>query len=145
MKTTKFHSSSALQTETLAHDFLSANDNLKLILLRGEVGAGKTVFVKGLARFLGIDPSSVKSPTYAYYNVYEGKKTLYHFDLYRLNDFIADLREEIREILLSEDRVVVVEWDQKIDFSSYPRAMVCFSPGDHPDQRFLDLKLYAGK
>lgn len=142
MKAIKVSSSSVLQTEILAHDFLSANANLKLILLRGEVGAGKTVFVKGLARFLGIDPLKVKSPTYAYYNVYEGRKDIYHFDLYRLSDYIADLQEEIREILRSEDRMVVVEWDEKIDFSAYSRALVCFSRGDDADQRFLDFKFY---
>lgn len=54
-----------------------------VVLLNGELGAGKTVFVKGVAKALGIEDEIV-SPTYAYMNDYGGK--LYHFDCYRLKD-----------------------------------------------------------
>ena len=59
---------------------LSAGD---VVLLNGEMGAGKTVFAKGVAKGLGID-DEILSPTYAYMNDYYGK--LYHFDCYRLKD-----------------------------------------------------------
>ena len=73
---------SAEETRTFAEKYaktLSAGD---VVLLEGELGAGKTEFVKGIAKGLGI-PDEITSPTYAYMNDYGGK--LYHFDCYRLS------------------------------------------------------------
>ncbi len=56
----------------------------KVILLRWELWAGKTLFTKGFAKGLGINPDQVQSPTYTYINIYDNK--LLHMDLYRLND-----------------------------------------------------------
>jgi tRNA threonylcarbamoyladenosine biosynthesis protein TsaE len=53
--------------------------------LKGDLGAGKTTFVKGIATALGIDADCVSSPTFSYLNIYEAKIPLYHFDMYRLN------------------------------------------------------------
>ena len=72
---------SAEETRAFAEKYaktLSAGD---VVLLEGELGAGKTEFVKGIAKGLGI-PAEITSPTYAYMNDYGGK--LYHFDCYRL-------------------------------------------------------------
>jgi len=56
------------------------------ISLRGELGAGKTKFASGVAKGLGVDPSTpITSPTYALLNIYQGRIPLYHFDLYRLS------------------------------------------------------------
>ena len=80
-----------------------------LILLFGELGAGKTTFVKGLARGLGIDEGVVRSPTFVIMHVYEGKSRIYHFDLYRLES-----EEDLVYIglydALEEDGLVAVEW-----------------------------------
>lgn len=72
---------SARETERFAKEYAKTLRPGDVVLLHGEMGAGKTVFVKGLAKGLGI-AEQVTSPTYAYMNDYGGK--LYHFDCYRL-------------------------------------------------------------
>ena len=90
--------------------FLKPQD---IILLDGDLGAGKTTFTKGLALGLGIK-KNVKSPTFTIVRKYhEGRLPLYHMDVYRLEDASAD------DIGLDEyfngDGVSVVEWSQFID------------------------------
>lgn len=58
-----------------------------IVCFFGDLGAGKTTFIKGLvAGASGSPQEDVNSPTYVYLNIYEGQKTIYHFDLYRLHD-----------------------------------------------------------
>ena len=79
-----------------------------VVLLYGDLGAGKTEFVKGLAAGLGVD-EPVTSPTFALLNVYQGRLPVYHFDLYRLRSL-----EELDGIGFGEfvggDGLAVVEW-----------------------------------
>ena len=106
-------SKKAEDTEKLARkiaQFLKPQD---IILLDGDLGAGKTTFTKGLALGLGIK-KNVKSPTFTIVREYhEGRLPLYHMDVYRLEDASAD------DIGLDEyfngDGVSVVEWSQFID------------------------------
>ena len=72
----------AEQTEALGEAFAKTLQKGDVVLLKGELGAGKTVFVKGMARALGIT-ARITSPTYAYMNDYDG--ILYHYDCYRLS------------------------------------------------------------
>src|SRR5712691_8780917 len=58
----------------------------EILLLSGPLGAGKTVFVKGLAGTLGIDSAEVTSPSFTLVNLYNGRLTLYHIDLFRLDE-----------------------------------------------------------
>lgn len=86
--------------------FMLAGD---MIALSGELGAGKTTFVKALARGLGIPTDDVSSPSYTLVNEYYGRIPLYHFDLYRLEgaDDVDDLGfDEYME----GDGLAVVEW-----------------------------------
>lgn len=84
----------------------------EIFLLSGELGAGKTVFAKGLAAGLGIDPADVTSPSFTLVNVYEGRLRFYHVDLYRLeSDRQVDLGLE--EIFEEEKAVAVVEWAER--------------------------------
>lgn len=78
----EFISSSAKETEEIACAYARQLSSGDVVLLYGEMGAGKTVFCKGVARGLGIE-DEILSPTYAYMNDYYGK--LYHFDCYRLS------------------------------------------------------------
>ena len=81
-----------------------------VLLLDGEMGAGKTVFTKGIALALGIN-AEITSPTYAYMNDYDGK--LYHYDCYRLSS-----GEDAEALGLTEyfygNGVCVVEWSENI-------------------------------
>lgn len=79
-----------------------------VILLVGQLGAGKTAFTQGLAAGLGIG-QQVNSPTFVLLKEYVGRLKLYHFDLYRLNNIEATVRQEWAEFLYG-DGISVVEW-----------------------------------
>ena len=81
-----------------------------LLALRGELGAGKTTLVRGVAAGMGIDPEQVRSPTFVLHQVYSRDGAmLHHLDAYRLGAG-ADLRHEVDLDGLLEQGVVVVEW-----------------------------------
>ena len=110
MATTISHSPA--ETAALGSEWGRTAENGLVIGLCGDLGAGKTQFVKGLARGLGID-SRVQSPTFALVNIYAGGRlTLFHLDLYRL-----DTPEQIAaaglEEYLQPSGVTVVEWAER--------------------------------
>jgi tRNA threonylcarbamoyladenosine biosynthesis protein TsaE len=85
-----------------------------VICLRGDLGAGKTHFTKGLAGYFGVKHEHVSSPTYALVQEYKGTDvTLYHIDAYRLNSIDEALGIGLDE-LLEGDGIYVVEWPERI-------------------------------
>jgi tRNA threonylcarbamoyladenosine biosynthesis protein TsaE len=115
--TTKSEAETAAAGRELAAT-LSAGD---VVLLYGDLGAGKTAFVRGLAEGLGVAPADVSSPTFTLVQEYRnGRVTLVHVDLYRLNDprEIDDLGlEEI-----AEGAVLTIEWADRLP-NGWPGAM----------------------
>lgn len=85
----------------------------EVVLLTGELGAGKTAFVRGLARGLGADPDEVASPTFVLLTAYPGRLTLHHADLYRLRGD-GDERELGLEELPGPAGVLAVEWAERL-------------------------------
>jgi len=85
----------------------------EVVLLSGELGAGKTAFVRGLARGLGADPEEVASPTFVLLTAYPGRLTLHHADLYRLRGD-GDEREIGLEELPGPGGVLAVEWADRL-------------------------------
>lgn len=81
-----------------------------VVLLNGDMGAGKTVFCKGIAKGLGIE-DEILSPTYAYMNDYDGK--LYHYDCYRLNSGAEAERLGLTDYFYGNG-VCVIEWAENI-------------------------------
>ncbi|MBQ8194353.1 MAG: tRNA (adenosine(37)-N6)-threonylcarbamoyltransferase complex ATPase subunit type 1 TsaE [Oscillospiraceae bacterium] len=88
---------------------LSAGD---IILYEGDMGAGKTHFTKGIARFLNVD-DEVTSPTFALVNEYSGDLPLFHFDLYRIDSY-DDLYAIGFFDYLDRDGIIAAEWSENI-------------------------------
>ena len=83
-----------------------------VVLLYGDLGAGKTAFVRGLARGIGADPEAVSSPTFTLVQEYAGPTlTLFHVDLYRLEP--AEIDDLGLEDLVAGDGVVAIEWAER--------------------------------
>jgi tRNA threonylcarbamoyladenosine biosynthesis protein TsaE len=87
-----------------------------IFLLTGDLGAGKTVFAKGVAAGLGIDPTEVTSPTFTLVNSHDGRLRFYHIDLYRLNEG-ATAGLGLDEIFEEADAVAVVEWAERLGYA----------------------------
>lgn len=92
-----------------------------VLLLEGDLGAGKTVLVRGLAEALGIDPGRIQSPTYTLIHEHEGAGgRLLHVDLYRLEG--PEVERIGLDDLLAEPAVKAVEWAERLSWSP-PRAL----------------------
>jgi len=102
-------SHSEAETRAIARDLAGRLEPDAIVLLTGELGAGKTAFVKGLAEGLGVDPSDVTSPTFTLVQEYRGGRlTLYHIDLYRLSPREVD--DLGLDELTASGGVVAIEW-----------------------------------
>jgi tRNA threonylcarbamoyladenosine biosynthesis protein TsaE len=109
-----FISHSPADTEALGEKFGRTAARGLVIALGGDLGAGKTQFVRGLARGLGI-PARVHSPTFTLVNEYGGGRLkLFHLDLYRLETPAQILSAGIGEFL-QPDGVAVVEWAERLE------------------------------
>jgi tRNA threonylcarbamoyladenosine biosynthesis protein TsaE len=111
----EFSTHSARETLELARSFGEKLKGGEAFLLTGDLGAGKTVFAKGLAAGLGIDPADVTSPTFTLVNSVEGRLRFFHVDLYRL-DSGAHQGLGLEEILDYQDAVTVIEWAERLGF-----------------------------
>jgi tRNA threonylcarbamoyladenosine biosynthesis protein TsaE len=106
----EYISNSLNQTLKIAKDFAKTLKPNDVVLLKGEMGAGKTAFTKGIAKGLNIN-SDITSPTYAYMNDYDG--VLYHYDCYRLSS-----GEDAEALGLTDyfysGGICVIEWSENI-------------------------------
>jgi len=114
----------------------------KLVVLRGELGAGKTTLVKGMAAALGANADEVTSPTFTLVHEYAGKKTrLVHLDLYRLEN-----ERELESIGLWEmaeqpDALVMVEWgDRFASVMERADAEIAITQGEVENERLLHVR-----
>lgn len=98
------------QTEALAARVAAALSPGDVVLLSGELGAGKTTFVRGAARALGVT-GAVTSPTFTIGRRYEGRVPVSHLDLYRLGD-LADEDPALLSDYLGPERIAFVEWPE---------------------------------
>lgn len=100
-------------TAAIARDMASTLTPGAVLLLSGDLGAGKTVFVRGLAEGLGADPDEVSSPTFTLLHEYRGGRlTLHHADLYRLS---AGATEDLGlDELVASGGVLAIEWPDRL-------------------------------
>jgi len=116
LKAGDYRTSNEEGTFNLARRLAESFQGREVVLLRGELGAGKTVFAKGLAAGLGVeDIGQVCSPSYTLLNIYQGRHLIFHFDLYRL-DKAADIDDLGLEDYLDRG-VILIEWAEKVRFS----------------------------
>ena len=111
----EFISKSVKDTETIAKEIVKSLSSGDVILLKGDLGAGKTAFVKSVVNALGGDKNLVTSPTFTLVNEYviEGQ-TIYHFDLYRINDVNELYNIGIEEYLYS-NAICFFEWPERAE------------------------------
>lgn len=111
---------SEAETEALGAELAASFTGGEVVLLEGELGAGKTVFVRGLARGLAVDPGEVTSPTFVLLTSYPGRLTLHHADLYRLTGDGDDLELGLDE-LPGPRGVLAIEWADRLSAEPWPR------------------------
>ncbi len=126
------------QTRLLAGAVAGLVDDGDLVLLVGDLGAGKTAFTQGFAAALGVS-APVTSPTFTLANRYEGRLTVNHLDVYRLEDLVEARDLAIPELL--EQGVTLIEWGQMI-LPALPteRLDVRITFGDGDDDRHIELR-----
>jgi tRNA threonylcarbamoyladenosine biosynthesis protein TsaE len=131
MKTQEVITRSAEETQRLAGRIASEFKGPAVLALHGELGSGKTCFVKGVARALGIE-RNITSPTFIIINEHRGRRPLYHVDLYRIRTPDEALCLGLDEYLHA-DGITVIEWAERagdlipedalhIEFETRPRA-----------------------
>ena len=129
---------SAEETESVGEAWGRVLEPGDVLLLIGDLGAGKTTLVRGLARGLGVS-AQVKSPTFAIHLQYPARWTLHHLDLYRLHD-PRELDELGWEDWFGREGVCVVEWGDRLgDLTPSFAVSVTLSDGN-TDERVLEIK-----
>jgi tRNA threonylcarbamoyladenosine biosynthesis protein TsaE len=134
------------ETRALAQAIAGRLEAGDLITLQGELGAGKTTFVQGLARGLDV-PQEATSPTFVLILEYEGRLPVLHLDAYRLTNRSGEpicydaLRDAgVLDLLEREDAVKLVEWPERIaDALPTARFAITISSGDTDDERQIEI------
>ena len=134
-------SHSVEETEAAAAEFARALRGGECVALEGNLGAGKTQFVRGLVRGLGGNPRAVSSPTFVLLNVYDTppiRLAVYHLDAYRIGG--ADDFESIGFTeLLGQGGVVVVEWAQRVRSLLPPESIHVRIEATGPSSRQIEI------
>ena len=138
-KTIQLESHSPEETERIGEKLASRLSGDEVIALCGGLGMGKTNFVRGLARGLGIH-TGVSSPTFALVNEYHGRLTLYHFDMYRVHSW-DDLYSTGFFDYLETGAVLAIEWSENIEAALPEEAIfVSMERGEAETDRKISIK-----
>ena len=114
MKKLEVLSHSAEETELLGKEIGKTLPSGTVLALFGELGSGKTTFVKGLIEgFAGVNKDEAASPTFNYVHIYSKEKTIYHFDLYRILNTDQFIEMGFAEMLKEAD-LCCIEWPERI-------------------------------
>lgn len=111
----------------------------EVILLEGGLGAGKTLLTKGILYGLDFDVDEVTSPSFTLVNRYDAKFTVYHLDLWRIEQDAA-FAVGLDEILEDENAVVIIEWSERLQNFSFPKKVIRVKiEGDGDDARQISI------
>lgn len=124
------YSASEQETEAIGREMAQRLAPGAVVAFTGDLGAGKTAFVRGMAQGLGIS-QRVTSPTFTIVNEYEGPTPLFHFDMYRLSGS-EDLFDIGWEDYLSRGGVCAVEWSEQVA-DALPEGTVYVTLTRHPE------------
>lgn len=122
---------SSAETEELGFELGALLPKNSVICFFGELGAGKTTLIKGIAKKVGEIPSEkVTSPTFVYLNIYNDEdnvltKPVFHFDLYRLSNADEFLHMGFEEYF-SADGICLIEWSERIE-DILPQSRICIT------------------
>lgn len=142
MKTTRHISQFPEETQKIARTIIQQYPQQKLFCLIGELGSGKTTFSQGIGTHFGLE--YMQSPTYTYLREYRLNsqffKKLFHYDLYRISNYLEILPLDFNEIIQEKSHFIIIEWADKILNSlSVPHLEIYFS--DYKDnQRIIEVK-----
>ena len=129
------------ETQAVARELSATLRAGDVVLLSGDLGAGKTTFVRGLAEGLGIDPREVSSPTFTLVHEYRGNGlTLYHADLYRLQRAATD--ELGLEEIGVQDGVLAIEWPDRLTHELAGATLVRLDVVDDASRR-ITIRPYS--
>jgi tRNA threonylcarbamoyladenosine biosynthesis protein TsaE len=130
------------ETRALAASLAEVLVDGDLLVLAGDLGAGKTCFTQGLGVGLGVT-SRITSPTFTLANEHQGRLPLHHLDVYRLDQIEDTLDLDLPELL--EHGVTVIEWGEQI-LPALPddRLVVRLLLGKDDDERRIELESFAG-
>jgi tRNA threonylcarbamoyladenosine biosynthesis protein TsaE len=136
----EFVCASPEETFALGEQFAESLQGGETILLRGGLGAGKTLFVKGAINALDFDIDEVTSPSFTLVNLYRAKFDVYHIDLYRIERNAA-FAVGLDEILENENAVVFIEWAERLeDFPPPEKTIEISIAGDGDEPRLIAIK-----
>jgi tRNA threonylcarbamoyladenosine biosynthesis protein TsaE len=123
------------ETAAVGRDLASTLRAGDVLLLSGDLGAGKTAFVRGLAAGLGIDPDEVSSPTFTLVHEYRGGRlTLYHADLYRLERAAT---EDLGLEQTGADGVLAIEWPDRLTHAIADAIAIRIEIRDETNRRIV--------
>lgn len=133
-----FKTKSPIETEKIGFKLGNLLKRGSIVLISGELGAGKTVLTKGIAKGMGID-DYVTSPTFMIVNEHLGDIPLYHFDVYRIDDY-TELYDIGYEEYFYGDGVCVIEWPEKIKpLIPKENIFIRMNMGDTFDERTIEI------
>jgi len=131
------------ETEALGRRIGALIETPLIIAMTGDLGSGKTAFVKGLARGLEVPEAfTVTSPTYTLINEYPGRFRLFHVDLYRITH-PGGLEDTGFEEILGEDGVVAIEWSERLTDDDFVPDMIIAIRTTGPTERLFAIKFYG--
>ncbi len=145
-QTLQFYSASPEETRAIAAQLAERHGPGEAVLLFGDLGAGKTTFVKGYCAALGV-PDQITSPTFTLMHVYRGDRiVIYHFDFYRLESPAAIAALGVEEYF-DDDGICLIEWPERAlpllppDAVQVKLSMPAYH--DQPNVRFIEISRRA--
>ena len=142
MKEISLISQSSQETVNFARNLAGRLMVADILCLFGDLGAGKTTFVKGIAQGIKVKISEVNSPTFTLLNIYKGKIPLYHFDLYRLDNLNEIARLGYEEFFYSTG-ISIVEWADKLGALLPQEYLAIELIHRQENKRLITLKAYG--